>query len=130
MDGDCSIVPKGAYVVTPTHYLVPNPSFAGLSATEASDASNFLHFRRPEAAERQSAMDREGAVKDTDFLDPVSEDEPRGVWSIRLEASEGVATVRSLRWPGFYFAHRLGTTSFAGAYFGDGVINRDLAFMA
>ncbi|KAA0174595.1 hypothetical protein FNF27_03970 [Cafeteria roenbergensis] len=129
MDSDLSIVPRGAFVITPTHYLAPNPSFAGLSATEAASAASYLHFRRPVAEERRSVLDREGALRDVDFLDPVSEDEPSGVWSIRVDEGEGTALVRSLRWPGYFFVHRLGTQSFGGAYFGNGLPNRDLAFM-
>jgi len=129
MDSDLSLVPRGAFVITPTHYLAPNPSFAGLSATEAGSTASFLHFRKPFALERKSALDREGTVKDVDFLDPISEDEPTGVWSVRVDEGEGTVTVRSLRWPGYFFVHRLGSPDFGGAYFGDGLPNRDLAFM-
>jgi radial spoke head protein 9 len=129
IDADVSVVPRGAYMVTATHHVVRNPSFAGLSATEAASPASYLHFRKPFALERKGTLEKEGLVKDTDFLDPIAEDSPAGVWSVRVNHAEGLATCRSLKWPGYYFVHRLGSQVFGGVYFGDGSKNLDLAFM-
>ena len=66
----------------------------------------------------------------TDFLDAASEDAPAGVWALRLDAAQGLVQARSLKWPGYFFYHALGTPRYGGAYFGDGLANTDLPFMA
>ncbi len=101
----------------------------GLTATEAGELSNYLHFRQPENLGRKSVLERRGLVASTDFLDPISEDSPAGVWAARVDKQRGQATLRSLVWPGYFFFHNVGTARFGGAYFGDGRRNDDIGFM-
>lgn len=129
IDRDCAVVPRGAFTITPTHYVAENSGFRGLTATEAADPAQYLHFRKPEALARRSVLERRALVEDVDFLDPISEDSPRGVWSLRVDLATARATARSLLWPGYFFFHNIETPAFGGCYFGDGQKNTDLAFM-
>lgn len=129
IDAEVSVVPRGAYAVSATHYVIRNTGFGGLAATEAGDLANYFHFREPTALARKTVLERRGLVATTDFLDPISEDTPRGVWALRVDKARAQATLRSLVWPGYFFFHNLGTARFGGAYFGDGRRNDDIGFM-
>lgn len=129
IDAETAVVPRGAYIVTATHDVRPNTAFEGLDKTSAASLSNYYHFREPVELARKSVLDREGMVASTDFLDPLAEDSPKGIWGVRVDEARGVATLRSLAWPGYFFYHALGSGSFGGAYFGYGQKNGDIGFM-
>jgi len=131
IDHDTGLVPRGAFAVTPTHQVAENALFPGLSATEAGSLASYYHFRPAEHPSRAHALYKAGVVAATDFLDPASEDGPKAelVWSVRLALGSGLAEVRSLKWPGYFFLHSLGTPKYGGIYCGDGLENKDLHFM-
>ena len=122
IEGECGAVPKGAYAVTATRHVVPNPAFGGLSPTDATNLSSWSHFRVPRHPSRATALTRAAAVPGSDdFLDALVEDEPVGVWAATLDAARGVARVASLKYPGYYaFATTDGTAKWGAVYFGDG----------
>ena len=67
-------------------------------------------------------------------LDLASEDElSEIVWAVRTEATEADGlvrvTVRSLRWPGYFFSADVDTPTFGSVYWGDGVESKGLCFM-
>jgi radial spoke head protein 9 len=135
VDSSTSVVPKGAVALNETGALAFNSSFAGLSATDAASLNNFYHFRDPQAR-AGLWKNKSGAVKASDVLDqvggarPVDQGpSPVGAWSLSVDASCTMVNIRSLEYPGYFFAHRIGTGSFGGAYFGNGRRNADLAFM-
>jgi radial spoke head protein 9 len=86
-------------------------------------------------------MHRDGFSKTLDFLDPISEDLPKGwifqqrevnfagCWIMREDRTRDLVTLKSLKWPGFIFFHLLGTPHFGYGYFGNGQANTDIAFM-
>jgi len=129
VDRDTAVVPRGAFVVSPTHHVAASPLFAGLAGAEAGALANYCHFRPAEHPSRAHALNKAGVVPATDFLDPCSEDAPRGVWSLRVDPGRGLAELRSLKWPGYFGYHLVGTPKFGAAYFGDGVENTSLQFM-
>ena len=129
IDVDTAVVPRGAYIVSATHQVLRNTAFTGLTRVEAGDLGNFFHFRRAAGLEAQSALQKEGLVKSTDFLDSVQDDSPAGTWVLRVDSGRAEATLRSLKWPGYYFSAGIKSSEWAGAYFGDGQENHDLAFM-
>ena len=57
--------------------VAPALALAGLTAIDASDLSNYFHFREPVGLGKKSVLERRGLVASTDFLDPISEDTPR-----------------------------------------------------
>eukprot|EP01138_Halocafeteria_seosinensis_P016504 gb/GECG01016835.1/.p1 GENE.gb/GECG01016835.1/~~gb/GECG01016835.1/.p1 ORF type:complete len:301 (+),score=57.74 gb/GECG01016835.1/:1-903(+) len=129
IDYSTAVVPRGAYIVTATHHIVENTSFQGLTLSEAESLGNYYHFRYPENTKRKSILEKRGMVESTDFLDPLSEDTPNGVWCLQTNLNRGHAVLRSLEYPGYFFFHTIGTKDYGGAYFGDGQPNKDLPFM-
>jgi len=129
IDTSCSVVPRGAFTLSAKGTVQRNALFPGLDVGEATDLSNYLHFRQAHGLARKSALDKKDLVKDVDFMDPLSEDDPKGCWSCRMDVATGTATLRSLVWPGYTFYHRVRRSEFGGVYFGDGQKNGDLAFM-
>jgi len=122
IENECGAVPKGAYAVTATRHVLPNPSFGGLSGSNATSLSSWQHFRVPQHPSRATALARAAAVPGSDdFLDPLSEDTPSGVWATNLDAGRGIARVASLKYPG-YFAYATvdGSARWGSVYFGDG----------
>lgn len=129
VDNSTAVVPKGAWVVDPTHNVVKNRMFSGLSAREAGDVDSYLHFRKPTAGSNYAqALDRHGMVKPQDFLEKISSSHPVGGWGLQSQ-DNGVTTLRSLLYPGYFFFHKAGSSEYGGAYFGNGERNADVAFM-
>ena len=129
IDYATAVVPRGAYIVSATHHIMENTSFHGLTLSEAESLGNYYHFRYPENTKRKSVLEKRGMVQSTDFLDPLSEDSPNGVWCLQTNMHRGQTVLRSLEYPGYFFFHTIGTRDYGGAYFGDGQPNRDLPFM-
>lgn len=129
IDTETSIVPRGAFIVTPAHKVVFNRTFEGLNASAASSLSNYFHFREPREMQRLGALEKQGLVASTDFLDPINGDVPKGSWALKFDGPRQTVTLSSLKFPGYHFSHRLNSSQFGGAYFGTGAINKDLVFM-
>jgi len=126
VDASTCIVPRGAYKITPTREIVRNGGFSGLGEESAALPSSYLLLREP--GDLASKLDRDGMLKDTDFMDSIGAAHTRGSWSIQTRADRTVH-LKSLQWPGYFFFHRLGTSQYGGIYVGDGSVNKDLAFM-
>lgn len=127
---DCvSLVPRGAYIVTPSHRVLKNPAYEGLSHSMSSSLKSFFHFRQPVTLKSIGALERKGLVKATDFMDPIAGDLPFGCWAMKQNPSKTCVTLSSLRFPGYHFYSRINSSNFGGAYFGNGIENTDLIFM-
>jgi len=109
--------------------LTHHTARTGLSHSMSSSLKSFFHFRQPVTLKSIGALERKGLVKATDFLDPIAGDLPFGCWSMKQNASKTCVTLSSLRFPGFHFFSRINSSSFGGAYFGNGIENTDLIFM-
>lgn len=129
IDDNVSIVPRGAYIVTPSHRVLKNPAYEGLSHSMSSSLKSFYHFRQPVTLKSMGALERKGLVKATDFLDSIAGDLPFGCWALKQNASRSMVTLSSLRFPGYHFFTQVNSSIHGGAYFGNGVENTDLIFM-
>jgi radial spoke head protein 9 len=129
IDFDTATVPRGAWLVAPSHQIVENKGYEGLNYEAASNLSSYFHFREAVNLETKSAIEKQGLVRATDFLDPLSCDEPRNSWVLQRNSSKTSTSLRSLIWPGYYFFHTIETNHYGGAYFGYGQKNSDIAFM-
>jgi len=129
IDSTVSIVPRGAYIVTPSHRVLRNPTYEGLSNSEAKSLKNFFHFREPVQLKAIGALERKGLIKSTDFLDAIASDLPKGCWAHKSDARRSYVSLSSLLFPGYHFFHKLGSPAYGGAYFGNGLMNKDLVFM-
>lgn len=129
IDHDVAIVPRGAFVRSPTGEIYQNRAFDGLTLSEASQLYNFLHFRKAEKLLGKTLLQRANLDKSIDFLDTIEEDIPKGCWSLQMERGGGLVTLRSLLWLGYVFYHVPGTRQYGSVYFGRGDKNIDLPFM-
>lgn len=129
IDHDCSIVPQGAFRMTPSHELTRNKAFEGLTGSMAKDMKNYLHFRNVQQSEKREQLDRDDALFTYDFLDAIEKDKPSGCWSLQVDPSGTLATLRNFLWPGYFAFHLANTQRFGGIYIGDGIKNSDLPFM-
>eukprot|EP01017_Pseudomicrothorax_dubius_P042130 TRINITY_DN6833_c0_g1_i1.p1 TRINITY_DN6833_c0_g1~~TRINITY_DN6833_c0_g1_i1.p1 ORF type:complete len:278 (+),score=92.85 TRINITY_DN6833_c0_g1_i1:173-1006(+) len=129
IDIDCSVIPVGAFRLTPNHELRYNDEFRGLSIPESENLHNYMHFRNPQTIEKQEYIAREEALFFYDFLDPIDKDLPYGCWALHKDASKTIATIRSLLWPGYIAYHRANSNIFGGVYIGNGIKNVDLPFL-
>lgn len=129
IDHDAAVLPRGAFVVDASHKVLKNKSYEGLSYEAAGSLSNYYHFRSPESARAKAAFAKPGIVRPSDFMDPLVDDQPEGVWSCSYEPSSTSCVLRNFYWPGYFFFHVLDTADYGGVYFGDGLPNVDIAFM-
>jgi len=129
IDDSVSVVPRGAYIVTPSHRVLKNPAYEGLSHSMSTTLKSFYHFRQPVTLKSMGALERKGLVKSTDFMDPIAGDLPFGCWAVKQNAARSMVTLSSLRYPGYHFFTKINSSTYGGAYFGNGVENTDLIFM-
>lgn len=62
-------------------------------------------------------------------MDCVADDFPKKAWSIQVDATGTVATLKSHLWPGLYSFHKCNTDMGGCVYMGDGIRNNNLPFM-
>lgn len=115
--------------MTPEHELRPNKNFYGLDTTTSRSPANWQHFRSPITTRARAAIEDDMVVFNSDFLDTSESDSPQGCWAIQIDSKQRVASLRSLKWPGFFAFHQLNSSLFGSAYIGDGTKNVDLPFM-
>jgi radial spoke head protein 9 len=127
---DVVIVPRGAYKRDMDGLVQPNRMFEGLSPTEATRFTSYLHFREPELLNTKSLLEKADLDPALDFLDPIDSDIPAGgAWSMQQENGGQLIVFRSLHWLGFTFFHTPLTKSYGYIYVGTGEKNLDLPFM-
>jgi radial spoke head protein 9 len=103
-----------------------NAAFEGLDAAQAGRLASYVHLRR-ETKQRLN-LEKEGTAAHLDWLDPLSEDEPAGCWTLQYRPACGLVVGNSLELLGATFYHKPGHAVFGSLYMGDGNVNRDLPF--
>lgn len=129
IDSESRIVPRGAFVKSPTGQIYENRSFEGLAVSEAAKLCNYMHFREAKCLHEKSLLQRASLDKSLDFMDVIEEDVPMGSWSLQFERGSGLVNLRSLLWNGYVFFHVPGTRRYGSVYVGTGEKNLDLPFM-
>ncbi|CAL8393528.1 unnamed protein product [Gadus morhua 'NCC'] len=129
IDEEVSVVPRGAFNRTHLGLMNNNRCFEGLSHAEAGKLENFLHFAKPKKLKKKLIQEQADLDPSIDFLDPLSDDVPKGQWSLQLENASSVCVLRSLLWMGLTFYHVPMTPQHGYVYFGYGCKNLDLPFM-
>ena len=69
------------------------------------------------------------AIFDFEFLDNIADDPIRDSWSIHVDSTKTISTLRSLVWPGYFAYCKANNDQFGGVYFGYGIKNIDIPFM-
>ena len=100
-----------------------------MNKDDALKTENWLFLRKPEDKEIINLHERDEAFLNDDFLDKVSNDCPKNAWSVHLDATGTVCTLKSHLWPGLYCYHRCKTNQNGFFYMGDGLRNSNLPFM-
>jgi len=129
IDDDVRIVPRGAFIKTPTGQVYENRSFEGLAVAESAKLCNYMHLREPERLHEKSLLQKANLDKALDFMDTIDEDIPKGSWALQFERGSALVTLRSLLWLGYTFFHVPGSRLFGSVYVGTGEQNMDLPFM-
>ncbi|XP_054474932.1 radial spoke head protein 9 homolog [Anoplopoma fimbria] len=129
IDEEVSVVPRGAFIKNPHGLVQINRSFGGLSHSEAKKLDNFLHFRKAKNLKKKTVLEMGDLNPAIDFLDVLSDDIPKGSWSLQLECASNVCVLRSLLWLGLTFYNVPMTPQHGYIYIGHGTKNLDLPFM-
>ncbi|XP_017291465.1 radial spoke head protein 9 homolog [Kryptolebias marmoratus] len=129
IDEEVSVVPRGAFIKTPHGLVQTNCSFGGLSDSEARKLHNFMHFSQPRKSQKKSILKMGEWSPAIDFLDVLTDDTPKGSWSLQFQCASKVCVLHSLLWLGLTFYHVPMTPQHGYIYIGDGLKSLDLPFM-
>ncbi|KAJ3036627.1 Radial spoke head protein 9 [Rhizophlyctis rosea] len=130
MNHEVQIVPRGAYYRDAMHKLRPNNAFQGISKSELGQLTSYLHFRDGFDINKRTLLERANNFDESlDIFEPISRDEPKGVWSAQVERGGSVAILRSLLWPGYVFFHAPTPPKWGAMYYGTGQKNANVGFM-
>jgi radial spoke head protein 9 len=120
IDYNCSIVPKGQFQLSSTGVITRNKHFAGLSASAAAKKENYVLFRDATNESTLAAIRKGGVSNIDDCFDSIADNS--AMWALVKKGNE--YSLRSLEWLGFEY------TNGEGHYFGTGIKNFDVKFMA
>lgn len=135
-DYACTIVPRGEFLLVNsgragfTKEVKRNGAFSGRSAHDASKPSCYLR-----AHHLQHSLDRNRLLYGptfnalTDFLSPIADDQPQGVWTVKFDPGNNVVAVRNLLFDGSLFWLKPNTVERGQIYYGNGTRNFELCFM-
>jgi len=123
------IVPRKAYVKSPTGQIYKNRNFEGHLLNEATRLCNYVHARPAECLYDKTLLERADYDDSIDFMDCIENDVPKSCWCVQLERVSGSVLLKSLLWPGYFFYHVPGTAQYGSVYVGTGEKNIDLPFM-
>ena len=129
IDRDCSVVPIGGFKMLPINELRRNDLFEGLNSEDLDKKEKYVHFRPVENQEKKDKIAMGKAVFDFDFLDSIIDDPIKDSWSIHVDSTKTISTLRSLVWPGYFAFCKANTDQFGGVYMGYGIKNIDIPFM-
>ena len=129
IEHDCQIVPIGGFKMLPINELRRNDLFEGLSSEDLDKKEKYVHLRPVENQEKKDKIAMGKAVFDFDFLDSIADDPIKDSWSIHVDSTKTISTLRNLIWPGYFAYHKANTDEFGGVYIGYGIKNIDIPFM-
>jgi len=129
INNDTSVVPVGAWFMNPTGDVVKDQAYKGLTSEQAVDLSNYQLLRDPVQASTFARIRKQGVANIYDFLDVLTDDQPKGVWSVQVGEGGEAVSLKSLAWPGYEFKSSVGSSEFSGGYHGHGLKNDDVIFM-
>mmetsp|Transcript_4502 Transcript_4502/g.3941 ORF Transcript_4502/g.3941 Transcript_4502/m.3941 type:complete len:299 (+) Transcript_4502:69-965(+) len=129
INDECCIVPKDSLVLTSSKIMQKNRNFTGLNRNDANKLDSYLHFRTPRDPYSVSKYRKATAMNDTEFLDPITNDLPKGCWRLQSKSAGLEVNVKNLLWPGFEFKYCVGDSQYVQGYFGNGIRQNDLVFM-
>ena len=95
IEHQCQSIPLGSFKLTPSKELRYNESYCGLSLSQSSQLSSYLHFRKPTSEDKKAMLCkfmltavRDDCIYEEAILESLEEDLPRGQWSIQADSSK------------------------------------------
>ncbi|GET86103.1 hypothetical protein, conserved [Leishmania tarentolae] len=129
-DADCRLAVRGMYALHDGVAVgTRNSTFGGQPLHNAKKPSCYVKMARAGKEERNRVLYGPTYNPHTDYLMPITDDAPAGVWSVKYNVTENVVSVRNLFYEGSLFWYRPGTLEFGQIYCGAGERNFDLCFM-
>ncbi|CAG9569038.1 conserved hypothetical protein [Leishmania major strain Friedlin] len=129
-DADCRLTVRGMYVLQDGAAVgARNSTFGGQPLHNAKKPSCYVKMARAGTEERNRILYGLTYNPHTDYLMPITDDAPAGVWSVKYNATANVVSVRNLFYEGSLFWYRPGTLECGQVYCGPGERNFDLCFM-
>ncbi|KPI87911.1 hypothetical protein ABL78_2989 [Leptomonas seymouri] len=129
-DVDCRLTVRGMYVLQDGGVEgVRNGTFGGQPLHHAKKPSCYLKMAMLGKEERNRVLYGPTYNPHTDYLMPITDDAPAGVWSVKYDATANVVSVRNLFYEGSLFWYRPGTLECGQLYYGTGERNFDVCFM-
>ena len=129
IDNDTHVIPVGGMKMLPIREMRRNDLFDGLSCDELGQIDKYMHFRKPQNQNKIDLIAMGKATFDFNFLDNIQEDPLKDCWSIQVNSSKTVSSIRSIIWPGYYAYHKSHSEMFGGVYIGYGIRNTDISFI-
>lgn len=78
---------------------------------------------------KKDSLEADDAIFQRDFLDGVSEDLPKGCWSLQKGDNGILAYIRNNVWKGYTAYAAVGQKHHGGIYVGDGIKNQNACFI-
>lgn len=127
-DVACSLVVRGEYLLRGTTPQ-PNRAWSGQPLQHAVKPSCYVKATCPGILDRNRVL--YGATYNPlmDFLMPITDDAPEGVWTVKYDPSLNVVAVQNLLYDGSLFWYRPGTTEHGQVYYGSGERNLELCLL-
>ena len=91
IENECHVVPEGSYKLI--NEVKPNEAFSGLEKQDSLLLNKYVHFRPVSTASKKAQLERGDSILRKDWLDPVSEDDVKGSWTIKEDTTGSVALV-------------------------------------
>ncbi|AIN95784.1 hypothetical protein LPMP_070990 [Leishmania panamensis] len=129
-DTDCRLAVRGMFVLQDGAAVgVRNSTFGGQPLHHAKKPSCYVKMACAGKEERNRVLYGPTYNPHTDYLMPITDDAPAGVWSVKYNATANVVSVRNLFYEGSLFWYRPGTLECGQIYCGSGERNFDVCFM-
>ncbi|KAG5510958.1 hypothetical protein JKF63_06459 [Porcisia hertigi] len=129
-DVACRLTVRGLYILQDGASVgVRNSTFGGQPLHHAKKPSCYVKMGCLGKEERNRVLYGPTYNPHTDYLQPITDDAPIGVWSVKYNATANVVSVRNLFYEGSLFWYRPGTLECGQIYCGTGERNFDVCFM-
>ncbi|CAD2222063.1 hypothetical protein AGDE_12236 [Angomonas deanei] len=127
-DACCRLAVRGEYVLQGGAVGERNRLFVGQPLHHALKPSCYVKVAHLGKRERNAKLYGPTYNEHTDYLRPITDDAPVGVWLVKYDASQGVVGVQNLLYEGSLFWYVPGTVQHGQVYYGNGERNFDLCF--
>ncbi|CCW65390.1 unnamed protein product [Phytomonas sp. EM1] len=125
-DAACRLVVRGEYVLRGDAVGERNQNFSGHHLLHALKPSCYLKAHARGCPERNAVLYGSTYNAHTDYLLPITEDMPQGVWTVKHDTTMNLVVVENLFFDGSLFWYKPGTLERGQVYYGSGERNFEL----